>query len=140
MEDDDALFLLDAPEYSDEEWQERPRCNWSYPAFTFAEYRLPAYTCPFEPRWRFLTTYSNASKTDTIYCHLHGILFHYGVANWAMIDHNTKADTTVIDMTTEEVCICTQGDECAAIIEYRERTREPEVKVERALGAQEHWN
>src|SRR5262245_9276339 len=101
VEDDDAQFILDAPEYSDEEWEERPKCNWSYPSFRFAEYQLPGFTCLNEPRWRFMTTFSNASKTDTIYCHVHGIFFHEGVYNWSLIDHNTKADTMVIDMTTE---------------------------------------
>jgi hypothetical protein len=138
--DDGAEFLLDAPEYSDEEWEERPRCNWSFPSFTFKEYKLPAYACPGEPRWRFLTTYSNALKTNTIYCHTHGIFFHEGVYTRTMIDHMTLPDTTVIDMTTEEVCECTNGEECAAMAEQRERTRQPRETVVRALGALEFWN
>lgn len=140
MEDDDAQFILDAPEYSDEEWEERPKCNWSYPSFRFAEYQLPGFTCLNEPRWRFMTTFSNASKTDTIYCHVHGIFFHEGVYNWSLIDHNTKADTMVIDMTTEEVCSCTNSEECDAMREYRAREWKPQEKVTRALGALEFWN
>jgi hypothetical protein len=143
VEDDDdgsGAFLLDAPEYSDEEWEERPKCNWAYGPLRLADRTIPGFACAGEPRWRFMTTYSNASKTDTMYCHYHGIFFHASVRNWAMIDHNTKADTMVIDMTTEEVCICTSGDECAAMLEYRKRNRERAAKVKRSSDALEFWN
>jgi hypothetical protein len=137
--DDEAQFLLDAPSYSEEEWEERPRCNWSYPPRRSPEYSLPGYTCYAEPRWRFMTTFSNASKTDTLYCQLHSLLFHEGVQRWAMIDHNTKASTRVIDLITEEVCPCTDGDECDPLLEYKGQ-RIPERKVRRDQNAQNPWS
>jgi len=143
VEDDDdgsGAFLLDAPEYSDEEWEERPKCHWAYGPLRLADRTIPGFACGGEPRWRFLTTYSNASKTDTVYCHFHGIMFHEGVYTWTMIDHNTKADTMVIDMTTEEVCECVNGEWCASLLEYRERMYTPQQRIERSRDALEFWN
>lgn len=136
---DDASFLLDAPAYSEEEWEERPKCNWSYPPRRTPELTLPGFICYAEPRWRFMTTFSNASKTDTSYCHPHSLLFHEGVHRWAQIDHNTKASTMVYDLTTEEVCPCSNGDDCAPLEEYKAQ-RIPERKIERDQDAQSPWN
>lgn len=138
--EDDGDFLLDAPEYSEEAWEERPKCNWSWPpVFSFGKVR-PGYTCYSQPRWRFLTTYSNASKTDTSYCHHHGMMFHEGVYTWTLIDHNTKAATTVIDLDINQVCICTDGHECPTLEEFRMSRARLEGHVLRALGALEFWD
>lgn len=122
--DSDVAFLLDAEEISDEEWLKRRKCRENRPGTRIrmlnGEYKyMPEVVCNAKLHWRIFTTFANAQKVETLYCWDHALMFHEGVRKWALIYHNTKADTQIINIETEEVCICKDGDECDSILEYR---------------------
>jgi hypothetical protein len=146
--DNDGAFLLDVPEWSEEEWAERPRCGWAWNAGwryvtdsdgTSRKMQYPSYQCPNEPIWREQTTYANALKTTSYHCHKHSLGAHESTQRWANIDHNTKGDTVIYNMRTEEKCPCHKGDMCALAEEWH-RLHPPQIRPPADADAEKVYN
>lgn len=145
----DDTFVLDSEEVSDQEWQERPRCNWRYSARTeyirqidgtLSVVKHERFDCLLPVAYRLDVTYSNASKTSSLYCKKHGALFHADTFKWFHIEHNTKASSRITILETDTICPCSEGNDCEIADEFNRIDSQIKTPIAADVNAKKAWN